>query len=57
MRLVVLSRPEFNRVLADMPSVSRGILESVGARLRAADARFRSSDQRLTTAGSRVSGW
>jgi CRP/FNR family cyclic AMP-dependent transcriptional regulator len=42
MRLVVLSRPEFNKVLADMPSVSRGLLESVGARLRAADARFRS---------------
>ena len=41
MRLVVLSRPEFNKVLADMPTVSRGILESVGARLRAADARFR----------------
>jgi CRP/FNR family transcriptional regulator, cyclic AMP receptor protein len=41
MRLLVLSRPEFNRVLADMPSVSRGILESVGARLRAADERFR----------------
>ena len=42
MRLVVLSRPEFNKVLADIPSVSRGILESVGARLRAADGRFRS---------------
>ncbi len=41
MRLVVLSRPEFNKVLADMPTVSRGILESVGARLRAADERFR----------------
>jgi CRP/FNR family cyclic AMP-dependent transcriptional regulator len=41
MRLVVLSRPEFNKVLADIPSVSRGILESVGARLRAADVRYR----------------
>lgn len=41
MRLVVLSRPEFNQVLADMPVVSRRILESVGARLRAADGRLR----------------
>ena len=53
MRLVVLSRPEFNKVLADMPTVSRGILESVGARLRAADdQRFPQPAQRLTTASS-----
>jgi CRP/FNR family transcriptional regulator, cyclic AMP receptor protein len=43
MRLLVLSRPEFNQVLAEIPTVSRGILESVGARLRAADARLSAS--------------
>jgi CRP/FNR family cyclic AMP-dependent transcriptional regulator len=37
MRLVVLSRPEFNELLAEVPIVARRILEAVGARLRAAD--------------------
>ncbi len=37
MRLVVLSRPEFNELLADVPVVARRILEGIGARLRAAD--------------------
>ena len=37
MRLVVLSRPEFDELLAEVPVVSRQILAAVGARLRAAD--------------------
>jgi CRP-like cAMP-binding protein len=37
MRLVLLSRPDFDRLLQTMPDVSRRILQTVGARLRAAD--------------------
>jgi CRP/FNR family transcriptional regulator, cyclic AMP receptor protein len=40
MRLLVLSRPEFSRLLADVPSVSRKMLTAVGARLRAAHAQL-----------------
>ena len=43
MRLVVMSRPEFNQLLADLPTVSRRILEAVGARLRATDVRLHAS--------------
>jgi len=34
MQLLVLSRPEFNRVILDVPKVARRMLEAVGARLR-----------------------
>jgi CRP-like cAMP-binding protein len=40
MRLIVMSRPEFDQLLAQMPFVSRRILRDVAARLRAADARL-----------------
>ena len=43
MRLVVMSRPEFNQLLADLPTVSRRILEAVGARLRTTDVRLHAS--------------
>ena len=36
MRLLVLTRPEFRTLLADMPSVSQKLLTAVGARLRQA---------------------
>jgi GNAT superfamily N-acetyltransferase len=39
-QLVVMSRPEFNELLARMPLVSRRILREIGGRLRAADARL-----------------
>jgi voltage-gated potassium channel len=34
MTLLVLSRPEFNRVILDVPKVARRMLEAVGTRLR-----------------------
>jgi CRP/FNR family cyclic AMP-dependent transcriptional regulator len=37
MHLIVLSRPEFDELLAEVPIVSRRILEALAARLRAAD--------------------
>lgn len=40
MRLLVLSRSEFTTLLTDVPSVSRRMLVSVGARLRLADAQL-----------------
>jgi CRP-like cAMP-binding protein len=40
MELVVLSRREFDEMLATVPAVSRRILQSVGARLRVADVRL-----------------
>jgi CRP/FNR family transcriptional regulator, cyclic AMP receptor protein len=40
MQLIVMSRPEFNELLAQMPLVSRRILREIGGRLRAADARL-----------------
>jgi CRP/FNR family cyclic AMP-dependent transcriptional regulator len=43
MRLLVMSRPEFNELLAEVPIVTRRILDAVGARLRAADTRLNSS--------------
>jgi RimJ/RimL family protein N-acetyltransferase len=39
-QLVVMSRQEFNELLARMPLVSRRILREIGGRLRAADARL-----------------
>ena len=55
MRLVVLSRPEFNKVLANMPSVSRNPRirrRSTAGRGRAAVGQ---PDQRLTAPS--LSGW
>ena len=43
MRLIVMSRPEFNELLAEVPIVTRRILDAVGARLRAADTRLHGS--------------
>ena len=43
MRLLSLSRGEFTTLLADVPSVSRKMLEAVGARLRLADAQLHPS--------------
>jgi CRP/FNR family cyclic AMP-dependent transcriptional regulator len=40
MQLIVMSRPEFNELLAQMPLVSRRLLREIGGRLRAADARL-----------------
>jgi CRP/FNR family transcriptional regulator, cyclic AMP receptor protein len=40
MQLIVMSRHEFNELLAQMPLVSRRILREIGGRLRAADARL-----------------
>jgi voltage-gated potassium channel len=34
MQLLVLSRPEFNRLILDVPKVARRMLEAVGTRLR-----------------------
>jgi GNAT superfamily N-acetyltransferase len=40
MRLIVMSRREFDALLTQMPLVSRRILRELGGRLRAADARL-----------------
>jgi CRP/FNR family transcriptional regulator, cyclic AMP receptor protein len=40
MQLIVMSGPEFNELLTEMPLVSRRILREIGGRLRAADARL-----------------
>ena len=40
MQLIVMSRPEFNELLVQMPLISRRILREIGGRLRAADARL-----------------
>jgi CRP-like cAMP-binding protein len=39
-QLVVISRREFDQLLARIPVVSRRILQSIGARLRVADVRL-----------------
>jgi CRP-like cAMP-binding protein len=43
MHLLVLSRTEFLELLAEAPTVTRRILEGVGARLRAADIQLHPS--------------
>jgi CRP/FNR family transcriptional regulator, cyclic AMP receptor protein len=40
MQLIVMSRPEFNELLVQMPLISRRVLREVGGRLRAVEARL-----------------